>query len=370
MADLVDFLNVMAKKEASDLYFTAGAPVQIKIQGVTMPIANTEVSNENVKQLIYGVMNDKQKKELESTLESNFAISVPELGRFRVNVFFQRSQMAVVVRYLKSKIPSIEDLGLPVILRDLVLEPRGLILVVGSTGSGKSTTLASMIDHRSSTRTGHILTIEDPVEYLHIHKKSIVNQREVGIDTMNYASALKNALREAPDVIMIGEIRDAETMRHAIAYADTGHLCLSTLHANNAYQGLERIANFFPETSRRQVLDDLALNIKGIFSQRLLTALNGGRVPACELMLSTPYIVDLIQQGEFESIRDTMEHSTDVGMMTFEQSVFDLYMNKKISREEALRGVDSKGNLQTRIRLAEARIGEAGNFSMEDEKFL
>ena len=365
MADLVDFLGVMVKKEASDLYFTAGAPVQIKINGVTMAIANTETTSENVKALLYGVMNDKQKKEFESTLESNFAISVQGLGRFRVNAFYQRSQVAVVVRYLKSKIPSIEELGLPPILKDLVLEPRGLILVVGSTGSGKSTTLASMIDYRSSLKTGHILTIEDPVEYIHVHKKSIVNQREVGIDTLSYAAALKNAMREAPDVILFGEIRDVETMRHAIAYADTGHLCLSTLHANNAYQGLERIVNFFPDAARHQVLDDLAMNIKGVFSQRLLKALDGTRVPACELMLPSPYIVDLIQQGEFESIRDNMAQSSELGMMTFEQSVFDLYMAKKITKEEALRGVDSKGNLQTRIRLAEANLGEGGKFQME-----
>lgn len=357
MADLVDFLGIMVKKEASDLYFTVGAPVQIKIEGVTMPIANTAMTQESMKTLAYGVMSDKQKKELESTLECNFAISVEGLGRFRINVFYQRSQVALVVRYLKSRIPSVESLGLPLILKNLILEPRGLILIVGSTGSGKSTTLAAMLDHRNSLKTGHILCIEDPIEYLHAHKKSIVNQREVGLDTLNYSSALKNAMREAPDVIMIGEIRDAETMRHALAYADTGHLCLSTLHANNAYQALERIVNFFPEVARHQILDDLSLNIRGIFSQRLLNTLDGKRTPACELMLPTPYIVDLIGQGEFESIRDTMEHSTDVGMMTFEQSVFELYMAKKVSKDEALRAVDSKGNLQTRIRLAEANFG-------------
>ncbi len=365
MADLVDFLGVMVKKEASDLFFTAGAPVQIKIQGVTMPIANTEMTSETVKALLYGVMNDKQKKEFESTLECNFAISPPGLGRFRINAFYQRSQVAVVVRYLKARIPTIEELGLPLILKELVLEPRGLILVVGSTGSGKSTTLASMIDYRSAIKTGHILTIEDPVEYIHTHRKSIVNQREVGIDTLSYSAALKNAMREAPDVILIGEIRDVETMRHAIAYADTGHLCLSTLHANNAYQGLERIVNFFPETARHQVLDDLAMNIKGVFSQRLLKGVDGSRVAACELMLPSPYIVDLIQQGEFESIRDSMAQSTEQGMMTFEHSVFDLYMKRKITKEEALRGVDSRGNLQTRIRLAEASFGGSDQFEVE-----
>lgn len=351
MTDLVDFLSLMASKDASDIYFVAGAPVQIKIDGVTRPVAKTMMTGETIKTLAYGVMSDKQKKELESTLEANFALSLDGLGRFRVNVYYQRGQPAVVVRFLKSHIPDITALGLPEKLRELVLEPRGLILVVGSTGSGKSTTLASMIEHRNAVKTGHILTIEDPIEYLHNHNRSVISQREVGLDTLNYASALKNALREAPDVIMIGEIRDSDTMKHAIAYADTGHLCLSTLHANNAYQALERVVNFFPESARHQVLEDLAMNIRGIFSQRLMKGVDDKRIPACELMLPSPYIVDLIQQGDFESIRDTMEHSTDSGMLTFEQSVFDSFMAGKISKEEALRSVDSKGNLQTRIRL-------------------
>ena len=363
--DLVDYLAAMASKGASDLYFVPGAPVQVKIDGVTRPVSNSMMSAESVKTLIYGVMTDRQKKDFEADLESNFAISVPELGRFRINVYYQRGHPGVVVRYLKSNIPTLEELGLPEKLKELVLEPRGLILVVGSTGSGKSTTLASMLEYRNQHRTGHILTIEDPIEYVHSHGKSVISQREIGIDTLNYSNALKNALREAPDVIMIGEIRDAETMKHAIAYADTGHLCLSTLHANNAYQALERVVNFFPETARRQVLDDLSLNIRAIFSQRLMRGVDDKRLPACELMLPTPYIVDLIQQGEFESIRDTMEHSTDDGMTTFEQSVFEAFKAGRVSKQEALKNVDSKGNLQTRIRLTKVSPGGDGHFELE-----
>jgi twitching motility protein PilU len=370
MSDLVDYLGAMAKKDASDLYFVPGAPVQIKIDGITRPVANTMMTPEAIKTLVYGVMSDKQKRDLESDLESNFAVSVTGLGRFRVNVYYQRGQVSVVVRYLKSNIPSIEDLGLPQKLKDLVLEPRGLILVVGSTGSGKSTTLAAMIQHRAAQKTGHILTIEDPIEYLHSHDKAIVSQREIGLDTLSYSNALKNALREAPDVIMIGEIRDADTMKHAIAYADTGHLCMSTLHANNAYQALERIVNFFPDTARKQVLDDLAMNVRGIFSQRLMKGVDGKRLPACELMLPSPFIVDLIQKGDFESVRDTMAQSADSGMITFEQSVFDAFMAQKISKDEALRNVDSRGNLQTRIRLAKVAPGLAsGDLEMDDERF-
>lgn len=369
MTDLVDYLAVMAKKDASDIFFVAGAPVQIKIDGVTHPIANTLMTGEAVKLLAYGVMNDRQKKDLESTLEANFAVSMEGLGRFRINVYYQRGQLGLVVRYLKSTIPDIESLGLPLKLKELVLEPRGLVLVVGATGSGKSTTLASMIDHRSTIKTGHILTIEDPIEYLHTHKKSVVSQREVGLDTLSFSSALKNALREAPDVIMIGEIRDSETMKHAIAYADTGHLCLSTLHANNAYQALERVVNFFPESARQQVLDDLSMNIRAIFSQRLMKGLDGKRIPACELMLPSPYIVDLIQKGDFESIRDTMEHSSESGMLTFEQSVFDAFMEGKISKDEALRSVDSRGNLQTRIRLTRDMSEGKDKLTMEDQNY-
>lgn len=369
MSDLVSFLNLMVNEEASDLYLSTGAPINIKVEGVTRPLTKSSLPPTAVKQLAYAVMNDNQKKDFEANLEANFAISVTDLGRFRVNVFYQRGEVAMVVRYLKAKIPSIEQLNLPLVLKELIMEPRGLVLIVGSTGSGKSTSLAAMIEHRNQNSTGHILSIEDPIEYIHKHKKSIINQREVGLDTLSYANALKNAMREAPDVIMIGEIRDQDTMRHAIAYADTGHLCISTLHANNAYQALERIVNFFPTEARKTVLDDLALNIKGIFSQRLMVSTDGKRIPAVEVMLPSPYIVDLIQKGELESVRDSMEHARDTGMQTFEQSVFELYIQGKVSKEEALKSVDSKGNLQTRIRLAEGTLGDSGSIHMDNEVF-
>lgn len=352
MATLKDYLAHMAQRDASDIYLIPGAPAQIKVDGVTDALTQHALSGDEVLKLLHGVMTEQQQRDFADTLEANFAVTVEKYGRYRVNAYYQRNHPSVVVRYLKSHIPSIEELGLPEALKTLVADPRGLFLVVGSTGSGKSTTLAAMIEHRAKTQHGHILTIEDPIEYVHEHHLSVISQREVGIDTLSYSAALKNALREAPDVIMIGEIRDAETMRHAIAYADTGHLCLSTLHANNAYQALERIVNFFPESSRQQVLDDLSLNIRAIFSQRLMHTVDGKRVPACELMLVTPYISDLISRGEFEQIRDAMTQSSEPGMLTFEDSVYASYQAGKISENEAMQHVDSRANLQRRIRLA------------------
>ncbi len=364
MTDLVDLLHIMVDQDASDLFLTVGAPVNIKVDGVTRPLNQTPLPAGAVRELVYAVMRDPQIRDFEASQECNFALSQANFGRFRVNLFYQRGEVAAVIRFLKSKIPAIEELGLPEALKDLVMSPRGLFLVVGAAGSGKSTTLASMIDHRAATRTGHILTIEDPIEYAHHHQKSMVNQREIGLDTESYASALRNAMREAPDVILIGEIRDMETMRHAIAYADTGHLCLSTLHANNAYQALERVVNFFPEHARGAVLDDLAMNLRGIFSQRLMVGKDGKRLPAVELMLPSPYIVDLIQKGDFDLVRDAMAQAQGAGMLTFEQTVFDAYMAGRIDYEEALRNSDSRGNMQARIRLAEGSLGE-GNFRME-----
>lgn len=352
MATLKDYLAHMAQKEASDIYLIPGAPAQIKVDGVTGSLTQHTLTSEEVLSLLHSVMSEQQQRDFETNLEANFAVTVKQYGRFRVNAYYQRNHPSVVVRFLKSRIPSIEDLGLPETLKSLVADPRGLFLVVGSTGSGKSTTLASMIEYRAANQHGHILTIEDPIEYVHEHHLSVISQREVGIDTLTYGDALKNALREAPDVIMIGEIRDAETMRHAIAYADTGHLCLSTLHANNAYQALERIVNFFPETSRQQVLDDLSLNVRAIFSQRLMNTKDGSRVPACELMIVTPFISDLIARGEFDQIRDAMSQSSEPGMLTFEDSVYDRFQKGIISEEEAMRHVDSRANLQRRIRLA------------------
>ncbi|GIX30730.1 MAG: twitching motility protein PilT [Porticoccaceae bacterium] len=357
---MVELLEAMARRGASDLFLVTGAPLQVKIDGRVHPVSGPPLTAEAVRGLLYGVMTERQQRELEAEWECNFALSVPDLGRFRFNVYFQRGQLAAVVRFLKSRIPTLEELHLPARLKELVLEPRGLFLVVGATGSGKSTTLAAMIQHRAQTCTGHILTIEDPIEYLHAHGRSVISQREVGIDTKSYAAALKNAMREAPDVIMIGEVRDAETMRAAIAYADTGHLCLSTLHANNAYQALERIVNFFPEEARAAVLEDLALNLCGIFSQRLMQGLDGGRLPACELLLPTPYVVDLIRKGELEAVRDAMAHGRDAGMITFEDSVFAAWQAGRVSREEALRHVDSRANLLTRMRLSRGPASEGG----------
>ena len=296
-------------------------------------------------------MNDHQVAAYEGDLELNMAISIQQLGRFRVNVYRQRGEPAMVIRYIKSNIPSIESLGLPPLLKDLIMENQGLILVVGATGSGKSTTLASMLDYRNEHKTGHILTIEDPIEFVHEHKKSVVDQREVGLDTHSYGEALKNALREAPDVIVVGEIRDRETMRHAIHFAETGHVCLSTLHANNANQTLERIINFFPDTARHGLLLDLSQHLKAIISQRLVPGVEDKRVPAVEIMLNTPFIAELIEDARIDEIKDAMEQGKLSGMQTFDQSLYNLFKEGKITVEDALRHADSRNNLRLRLRL-------------------
>jgi twitching motility protein PilU len=353
--EIETFLQAMVKHGASDLFLSAGAVPGIKIEGKTRRLGEYALDAQEVRRLAYSMLNDSQVAEFERDLELNFAIALKSLGRFRVNVYRQRGSVAMVVRYIKARIPSIEQLHLPAILKDLIMEPRGLILVVGSTGSGKSTTLASMIDYRNERTTGHILTIEEPIEFLHAHKKSIVDQRELGLDTHSYHNALKNAMREAPDVILIGEIRDAETMKHAIAYADTGHLCLSTLHSNNANQTLDRIINFFPDSAHHQLFQDLSEHLKAIVSQRLIPTVDDKRIPAVELLIRTPYIADLIAKRDIDSLKDAMADGAQAGMQTFDQALLALYEQGRISEREALAHADSRNDLGLAIRSTRPR---------------
>jgi twitching motility protein PilU len=367
--ELIPYLQLMVDKQASDLFFSAGSTVNIKVEGMTTPLDEPPLTPDMTRRLAYSIISDAQIATFEKELEMNLARSIENIGRFRINIYKQRGDVAMVIRYIKSDIPSLEKLNLPkTILEKLALEPRGLVLLVGSTGSGKSTTLASMTDFRNATQAGHILAVEDPIEYLHRHKKSVIDQREVGLDTLSYENALKNAMREAPDVIVIGEIRDAETMHQAIAYAETGHLCLSTLHANNSYQALERIINFFPETSHHQILDDLSLNLRAIVSQRLLTGIDGKRIPAVEVMLNTPYISSLIKAGEFESIRDAVAKNETDGAVSFDTVLLDLYKRGLVSIEEALQNADSQNNLHVKIRLLEGvdyATDQEGTYTMQ-----
>ena len=364
--EIFSFLNLMVEKAGSDLFFSVGAPVNLKIEGITHPLKMPALRPGQVKQLAYSVMNERQISEFEAKMEMNLSISAENLGRFRVNVFVQRGETGMVIRYIKNKIPPLAALGLPPVLEKLVMRKRGLVLVTGATGSGKSTTLASMLNYRNENATGHILTIEDPLEFLHAHKLSVVDQREVGIDTHSYEEALKNALREAPDVIMIGEIRDRNTMKQAIAYAETGHLCLSTLHANNANQAMERVINFFPEEAHRQLLVDLSLNLAGVVSQRLIPGLHEKLVPAVEVMLNSSYISDLIAKGEFSGIKEAMARSTEIGMCTFDQALYQLYTEDRISLDEALHNADSRTDLALRIRLAAGvSTQDAGDLSID-----
>jgi twitching motility protein PilU len=337
--------KLMAEKQASDMFFTAGAPIQIKINGVVRPINSQIMDPASLKKIAYEAMTEEQQKEFEQNLEMNFAIGRTDLGAYRVNIFRQRGATAIVVRFIKPNIPSVDELKLPPIVKELVMEKLGLILIVGSTGSGKSTSMAAMIDHRNSTKTGHILTIEDPMEYVYKHKKSIVNQREVGMDTRSYNSALISAMREAPDLLMIGEIRDQPTLQSALLFAQTGHLCLSTLHANNSYHALNRIINFFQRDAREALLADLAISLRCVVSQRLIPAVNGGRIPAVEVMLNTSHIADLIKNGAINEIKDAMEQSLAPGSQTFEQSLFQLYSSGQITLENALASSDSPTNL-------------------------
>lgn len=365
MQDFNRYLLLMARQKASDCFFSAGAPISIKIEGTTVHLGDVRLTGDQVREMAYSVMSEAQQREFESNLEMNLAHTIVDGERFRINIYRQRGEVAIAVRHIRADIPSLAELHLPEKLKELIMLPRGLILVVGSSGSGKSTTMASMIDYRNQNSTGHILTIEEPIEYLHRHKKSIVDQREIGIDTLSYDNALKNAMREAPDVIMIGEIRDRENMQQAIAYAETGHLCLSTLHANNANQAIDRIINFFPDSARRQVLIDLSLNLQAVISMRLVQGLNGKRVPALELMLRTTYVSDLIEKGEVEKLKDAMKQGLDVGMLTFDESLFRLHQSAQISLEQALENADSRTDLGLRIRLNLSALSD-GDMRMEE----
>jgi len=351
--ELNDYLKLMVARDGSDIYLTTGAPPSMKVQGALTPLEKNSLAPGMTKRIAYQIMDADQKAEFEHNPEMNLAISDPDIGRFRVNIFKQRNEVGLVIRNIKTEIPKIQDLGLPPILTKLIMQKRGLVLFVGATGSGKSTSLAALIDYRNTNSAGHIITVEDPIEYVHPHKKSIVNQREVGVDTNTYEEALKNTLRQAPDVILIGEIRDRETMEHALTFAETGHLAISTLHANNANQAFDRIINFFPEDRRQQLLMDLSLNVRGIVSQRLVPTLDGKRAAAIEILLGTPMISDLILKGEIGLIKDIMTKSENLGMQTFDGALYKLYKQGRISLDEALRNADSQNNLRLRISLDE-----------------
>ncbi|SDX52320.1 twitching motility protein PilU [Collimonas sp. OK242] len=347
-----DLLRLMVSKRGSDLFITADFPPAFKIDGKITPVSNQALTSVHTLELARAIMSDKQAADFEETKECNFAISPAGLGRFRASAFIQQGRVGMVLRTITTDIPKFEDLGLPPTLKDVVMTKRGLVIMVGATGSGKSTTLAAMVGYRNENSYGHIITIEDPVEYIHPHKNCIVTQREVGVDTDNWGVALKNTLRQAPDVILIGEIRDRETMDYAIAFAETGHLCLATLHANSANQALDRIINFFPEERRPQLLMDLSLNLKGIISQRLVPLKTvKGRCVAVEILLNSPLISDLIFKGDVHEIKEIMKKSRELGMQTFDQALFDLYEEDKISYEDALRNADSINDLRLSIKL-------------------
>ncbi len=350
-----DLLKMMIEKDGSDLFLTTGAPPSMKAFGKLTPLIDKKLPEGMVKKIAYQIMNPEQIKLFEKNPEMNLAIADPEIGRFRVNIFQQRGEVAIVARNIKTVIPSAASLGLPPILNELIMQKRGIVLFVGGTGSGKSTSLAALIDYRNKNSDGHIITIEDPVEFIHPHQRSIVNQREVGVDPRSYEEALKNTLRQAPDVILIGEIRSRETMEHALAFAETGHLCLSTLHANNANQALDRIINFFPEERHKQLFLDLSLNLQGFVSQRLIPTVDGKRAAAIEIMLGTPRLCDLIKQGKVMELKEVMEKSEQQGMKTFDSALFDLYKAKRISYEECLKNADSKNNVRLRIQLSEGK---------------
>ncbi|RJF99081.1 PilT/PilU family type 4a pilus ATPase [Noviherbaspirillum saxi] len=366
-------LKVMHQQGGSDLFISADFPPSMKHQGAMKPLSQQKLTGDITRKLALSLMNDKQRHEFETELECNFAISLPNVCRFRVNVFVQQQQTGMVIRTIAAEIPNFDKLQLPEVLKDVIMTKRGLVLVVGGTGSGKSTTLAAMIDHRNASSSGHIITVEDPVEYVHKNKSCLITHREVGVDTLSWHHALKNTLRQAPDVILIGEIRDTETMEHAIAFAETGHLCLGTLHANNANQTIDRIINFFPEERRNQLLGDLSSNLRAIISQRLVRTEDGkGRRAAIEILLNTPTIAEQILKGQFQGIKEIMGKSRELGMRTFDQALFDLYNAGHIGYDEAIRNADSANELRLQIKLRATRgqPGEASGFNLaiDEEK--
>ncbi len=367
-----DLLRRVVEKKASDLFITAGFPPAIKIDGEVRPQSERALSPEHSATLTRAIMNDRQTKEFDATKECNFAIAPPGIGRFRVNAFVQQGQTGCVLRLINSKIPTVEELDLPPILKEVVLSKRGLVILVGGTGSGKSTSLAAMVGYRNEKTRGHIVTIEDPVEYVHQHKGCVITQREIGVDTESWHAALKNTLRQAPDVILIGEIRDRETMEYGIQFAETGHLVLATLHANSANQALDRVINFFPDERREQLLMDLSLNIRALISQRLIPRESGGRIAAIEIMLNSPLIQDLIFKGEVAKIKEVMSRSTRLGMRTFDQALFELYETGFISFEDAIRNADSKNELRLRVKLESKReaknVDDSGGLQLLDDE--
>jgi twitching motility protein PilU len=348
--NIEELLKLMVEKDASDIYITAGIAPAYRVEGKTEPIPGKALEPEDTERIAFSVMSEKQKNVFLEEKEMNLALFYPDLGRFRVNIFYQRSSIGLVIRQIKIEIQTLEDLGLPSVLKDVSMTKRGLVIVVGATGSGKSTTLAAMIDHRNSNSPGHIITVEDPVEFVHPHKKSVVTQREVGLDTNSFGEALKNTLRQAPDVILVGEVRDTETMEAAITFAETGHLCLCTLHANNANQSLERIINFFPAERHEQIYLLLSLNLRGIISQRLIPTIDGKRVAALEILLDTPRIKDLILKKEIGLLKEAMKQGEQEGMQTFDQAIYNFYMQKKLDFETAIAYADSANDLRLRIK--------------------
>jgi len=357
--DFRNFLETMVERNASDIYFTVESPPMYRIQGVVQPIGEPVFKPEDLETLAQSIMSERQWREFSEKMEMNLALSYPNLSRFRVNVFRQRGSVGMVVRKINVKIATIDELGLPPILKEIVMTKRGLVLVVGATGSGKSTSLAAMIDHRNSNVPGHIISVEDPIEFVHRHKQAIVNQREVGFDTHSFQDALKNAMRQAPDVILIGEIRDSETMETAITFADTGHLCLATLHSTNANQAFERMINFFPESRHAQIFLQLSLNLRSIISQRLVMGTDGFRLAALEILMDTPRLKELIKRGEVDTIKEAMEQGAHEGCQTFDMALFDLYSEGRISLDQALGNADSINNLRLKIKVSEVKESAA-----------